>query len=177
MSIIVRGHGDAASIAGAARSAVHKADGDLPLIKLRTMHDVVAESISIPRLLMQLLSGFAIFAVLLDAIGIYGIVDYLARQRTREVGIRMALGATYSSVIGSVLREGMAPAMLGAAVGIPVALGFSSVLNAVLYGIGPRDLGVFVGASAVLLIIAMAASFIPARRAANLDAMTALRAE
>lgn len=86
-------------------------------------------------------------------------------------------GASYSNVVGSVLREGMAPAMLGAAVGIPVALGSSSVLNAVLYGISPHDFGAFVAASAVLLTIAMSASFIPARRAASLDAMTALRAE
>ena len=177
MWITVRAHGNAAEVTNAARAAVHTLDGDLPLIKIRTMREVVSDSVSVPRLLMQLLVGFAAFALLLDAIGIYGIVDYSVQQRTREVGIRMALGAKYLNVIGLLVRRGMMPAILGAAVGIPVALAVMGVLRGILYGTSPYDVGVFLGVPALLVLLALAASFLPARRASKLDAMTALRSE
>lgn len=177
MWVTVRAHGNAAEVTNAARAAVHKLDGDLPLIKIRTMHEVVSDSVSVPRLLMQLLVGFAAFALLLDAIGIYGIVDYSVQRRTREVGIRMALGATHTSVIGLLLRMGMIPVAIGAAVGIPAALVGMSVIRGVLFGISPHDASVFMSVPAILILVALAASFLPARRAAKLDPVIALRSE
>lgn len=177
MWVTVRSRGDAAEITTTARAVVQKLDGDLPLIKIRSMRGVVSDSVPIPRLLMQLLVGFAVFALLLDAIGIYGIVDYSVQRRTREVGIRMALGATRSSVIGLLLRMGTTPVAIGAAVGIPLALVATRVLRRVLFGISLHDGGVFMCVPAILVLVALAASLPPARRASKLDTVAALRSE
>jgi putative ABC transport system permease protein len=173
----VRGRGDTAELTGMARAAVHSLEGDLPLLKVRTMSEVVSESLSKTRLLTQFLAGFAIFALLLDAIGIYGIVEYSVRQRTHEMGIRVALGASYRNVIELVLRRGTLPAVVGVLLGLPVALAASGVLRALLYGISPRDFTVFLGVPVVLLLVALGASFLPARRAAKVDPIAALRCE
>jgi putative ABC transport system permease protein len=141
------------------------------------MREVVSDSLSKTRLLTQFLAGFAIFALLLDAIGIYGIVEYSVRQRTREMGIRVALGASYGDVVELILRRGTLPAAVGVLVGLPVALAASGVLRALLYGISPRDLTVFLGVPVVLLLVALGASFLPARRAAKVDPIAALRCE
>jgi putative ABC transport system permease protein len=177
MTVTVRAHGDAAALTNSARAAVHGLDPDLPLVKVRTMRQVVSDSIAEQRLLMQFLVGFGVFALLLDAIGIYGIVDYSVRQRTREMGIRVALGASYQSVIRLVLQRGTLPAAVGVLVGLPVALAGSGILRAMLYGVSPRDWAVFLGVPAVLLLIAAGASFLPARRAAKVDPIGALRCE
>jgi putative ABC transport system permease protein len=141
------------------------------------MREVISDSLSEPRLLMQFLAGFALFALLIDAIGIYGIVEFSVRQRTHEVGIRMALGATYGSVVRLILQRGIVPAAAGAVLGLPAALAASGILRSVLYGVGPRDLTVFLGVPLVLLLVAIGASFPPARRAAKMDAIVALRCE
>jgi putative ABC transport system permease protein len=177
MWVTVRAQGDAAQLSATTRAAVHDLDGDLPLLELRTMREVISDSLSEPRLLMRFLTGFALFALLLDAIGIYGLVEYSARQRTHEIGIRMALGASRAKVAAEILRRGLVPAATGAALGLPVALATSGVLRALLYGISPRDFAVFTGVPALLLLVALAASLAPARRAAKLDAMAALRRE
>jgi len=177
MWITVRTRGDAAQLTETARAAVHALDHDVPLLKVRTMSEVVSDSLSVPRLLMQFLAGFALFAVLLDAIGIYGIVDYSVRQRTHEMGIRVALGASYGSVVRLVLQKGTLPAAAGVLMGLPAALAASGVLRAILYGISPRDLMVFAGVPVVLLLISLGASFLPARRAAKVDPIAALRWE
>jgi len=114
MWIAVRGRGDAAQLTETARTAVRSLDRDLPLLSVRTMREVISDSLSEPRLLMQFLAGFALFALLIDAIGIYGIVEFSVRQRTHEVGIRMALGATYGSVVRLILQRGIVPAAAGA---------------------------------------------------------------
>jgi putative ABC transport system permease protein len=177
MWITLRSRGDEAELTGMARAAVQGLDPDLPLLKIRTMREVVSDSLSGTRLLMQFLAGFAVFALLLDAIGIYGIVDYSVRQRKHEMGIRVALGASYRNVIGLVLRKGALPAAVGVLLGLPVALAASGMLRALLYGISPRDLTVFAGVPVVLLIVALGASFLPARRAAKVDPIVALRCE
>ena len=177
MWITVRARGDAAQLTDTARTAVGSLDHDLPLLMVRTMSEVVSDSLSAPRLLMQCLAGFAIFALLLDAIGIYGIVEYSVRQRKHEMGIRVALGASYSNVVTLVLRRGTLPAAVGVLLGLPVALAASGVLRTLLYGISPRDLTVFAGVPVILLIIALGASFLPARRAAKVDPIIALRCE
>jgi ABC-type antimicrobial peptide transport system permease subunit len=126
---------------------------------------------------MELLIGFGLFALLLDAVGIYGIVEYSARQRTHEMGIRMALGASYKNVVGVILRKGTLPALTGLALGLPAAFAASGLLRAMLYGIDPRDAMVFLGVPAVLLLVALGASYLPARRAAKQDALAALHCE
>jgi putative ABC transport system permease protein len=177
MWITVRGRGEAAQLTATARSAVYELDGDLPLLKIRTMREVVGDSLTESRLVASLLSGFAVFALLLAAIGIYGIVDYSVRQRRREMGIRMALGATYGNVVALVVRKGTLPAVAGVVVGVPAALAGAGVIRAMLYGTSPRDLTVFMGVPAVLLLVALGASYLPARRAAKVDSVAALRAE
>lgn len=177
MTMTVRARGEAAQLTETARAAVHTLDPDLPLLKVRTMREAISDSLSEHRLLMQFLAGFSIFALLLDAIGIYGIVEYSVRQRTHEMGIRVAMGASYSSVVRLVLRRGTLPAAAGVLLGVPVALAASGVMRALLYGISPRDLTVFLGVPAVLLLVALGASFLPARRAAKVDPIAALRCE
>jgi hypothetical protein len=177
MWVTVRGRGDAAQLTDTARTAVRERDHDLPLLNIRTMREVVADSLSESRLVASLLSGFAVFALLLATIGIYGIVDYSVRQRSREMGIRMALGATYGDVVALVVRKGALPAAAGVAVGVPAALAACGVIRAMLYGTGPRDLSVFVGVPALLLLVALGASYLPARRAAKVDSIAALRCE
>jgi predicted permease len=142
MTVTVRARGDAAQLTETVRAVVHSLDSDLPLLKVRTMREVVSDSLSEQRLLMQFLAGFAVFALLLDAKGIYGIVEYSVRQRTREMGIRVALGASSGSVVRLVLQRGTLPAAAGVLVGLPVALAASGALRAILYGISPRDLTV-----------------------------------
>jgi putative ABC transport system permease protein len=141
------------------------------------MRQVVADSLSEPRLMTSFVSGFALFALLLAVIGIYGITAYSVEQRMHEMGIRVALGASRSDVVGLVLRKGALLAGCGAAIGIPVALALSQVMGSLLYGISPRDLVVFGGVPVLLLSVALAASYLPACRAAKVDPMVALRYE
>jgi putative ABC transport system permease protein len=175
--VVVRTSGDPAKLAATARAAVRSLDRDLPITKLRTMRQVVADSLSEPRLMTSFVAGFALFALLLAVIGIYGITTYSVEQRMHELGIRVALGASQSDVLGLVLRKGALLAGIGAAVGIPVALALSHVMGSFLYGISPRDLVVFGGVPVLLLAVALAATYLPARRAAKVDPMVALRYE
>lgn len=177
MWITVCGRGEAAQLTDTARRAVRELDGDLPLLKMRTMREVVADSLTESRLVASLLSGFAVFALLLAATGIYGIVDYSVRQRRHEMGIRMALGATYGDVVALVVQKGALPAVAGVAVGVPAAMAASGVMRAMLYGTSPRDLTVFLGVPALLLLVALGASYLPAHRAAKVDSIAALRCE
>jgi len=126
---------------------------------------------------MEVLGVFAVFALLLDAIGIYGIVDYSVRQRTHEMGIRIALGASCGAVARLMARKGIVPAAVGAVIGLPVAIASLGVLRAVLFGVTPHDATVAIGVSALLFIVAVGASLVPARRAARVDAVVALRYE
>ena len=176
-SVTVRTSGDPERLAGSIRGIVHAVDPDAPILQLRTMKQVVNDSLSESRLMTQYLVGFAGFALLLAAIGIYGIVAYSVRQRLHEIGIRAALGASYGSLLGSVLSKGVQLSIIGVAVGIPAALAISGVMASVLYGISPRDITVFVAVPAVLILAALVASYLPARRAAKVDPMIALRCE
>jgi putative ABC transport system permease protein len=152
-------------------------DLDIPLLKLRTMRQVVADSLSEPRLLSSFLAGFAGFALALASIGIYGIIAYSVAQRMHEMGLRLALGASPSDVLALVLRKGAWLAGLGLLVGIPAALAMSRAMRSLLYGISPRDLTVFAGVPVLLVMVALAASYVPARRAAKVDPTVALRYE
>jgi putative ABC transport system permease protein len=177
MWVTVRTTGDPAKLAAAVRGTVRALDRDVPILKLRTMRQVVADSLSEPRLLTAFLAAFACFALLLTAIGIYGITGYAVSQRMHEMGVRVALGASSANLLQLVLSKGALLAGAGVALGIPAALAMSRVMGSLLYGISPRDLTVFVAVPVVLVAVALLASYIPARRAATVDPMVALRYE
>ena len=175
--ITVRTGGHPERLAGSIRGIVRAIDPDVPILQLRTMRQVVSDSLSQSRLMTQYLAGFAAFALLLASIGIYGIVAYSVRQRLRELGIRAALGASYGSLLGLVLRNGAQLSVVGIAVGTPAALAISGLIGSVLYGISPRDITVFVGVPVILILAALGSSYLPARQAAKVDPMIALRCE
>ncbi len=177
MWIVIRGRSDTASVIATARQVVHHLDPGVPIDKVRTMRQVVSDSLLVPRLLMQFFSIFAAFALLLDAIGIYGMVEYSVRQRTHEMGIRVALGASRGMIARLMMRKGIVPAAVGCVIGLPAAFALLGILRAVLYGVSPRDAVVAAGVSGLLFLVAAAASFLPARRAARVDAAVALRYE
>lgn len=174
--IVVRAT-DAGVAATAIRRAVRAVDPRTPSPEISTMNDLVSRSVAQRRFGMVLMSIFALLALVLTCVGIYGVVTYLAAQRVHEIGIRMALGAQQRSVVGLVVRQGMRPALVGLAIGFVMALGLSRLIAGMLYGIGPHD-PVSLGIVAVVLTgVAFVASYVPARRASRVDPLTALRME
>lgn len=177
VTLVVRAAGDAAALAPALRREVGALDAALPFVDLDTMTAVVHRSLWLQRLYGVLFGAFAGAAVLLAVVGVYGVIAYAVAQRVRELGVRVALGARPRDVASLMLRDGARLAAIGLAAGLALALATTSVLGAALQGVSPRDPGVFVGVTAVLGAAALAASWIPARRAARVDPITALRAE
>jgi putative ABC transport system permease protein len=177
MRIVVRTKSDPLKLAAAIRTEVQAIDKDQPIDKLTTMSSVVSASIATRRFYMQLLGTFAALAFILSAVGIYGIVSYSVAQRTREIGIRMALGAKQSDVLRLVLVEGLRLTMLGVVLGIAGALASTRVLTNLLFEVKPTDPMTFIGLSFLLAVVALLASYIPARRATKVDPLVALRYE
>jgi ABC-type antimicrobial peptide transport system permease subunit len=159
------------------RRALGQIDSTLPLYSVRSMDEVVGEQAEGQQFLSLLVGSFAALAALLAAIGIYGVLSYAVRQRTREIGIRMSLGASRGRVLGEVLREGMQLAGLGLAVGIAGAFAAGRVLASLLSEVKSGDPVIFVATAGLLAAVALVACYLPARRAAKLDPMTALRYE
>jgi putative ABC transport system permease protein len=166
------------SVADAARKTVYSLDGNLPVGSVRTLEEVVARSISQPRFYMTLLAVFAGVALVLAAIGIFGVLSYAVAQRTREIGIRMALGAHAGSVLGLVVREALIMSSAGVILGMSAAFLLTEWLVAqLLFNTSPHDPATFVGVAATLTLVSMAAAYVPARRATRVDPIVALRAE
>ncbi len=165
------------SVTPAIRRALARIDPSLPLHGARTMEDVVDDNSRGKRFLSSLVGSFAALAALLAAIGIYGVLSYVVTQRTREIGIRMSLGASRARVLAEVLRDGIVLACAGFAVGIVGALAAGRVMESLLNEVRPRDPAIFVAAAALLAGVVLSACCIPARRAARLDPMRALRYE
>jgi ABC-type antimicrobial peptide transport system permease subunit len=144
---------------------------------VQTFEQVVAQSLWRQRLQGQVLGAFATLALLLAAVGLYGVISYAVVQRTHEIGIRMALGAEPVDVLRLVIRQGMGLTIVGLIVGVAVGSVVTRVLSDMLYGVSTRDPLTFVGAPALLLVVAFLACYIPARRATRIDPLTALRYE
>jgi putative ABC transport system permease protein len=177
VTFVVRTSGNPVDVAAAVRRAVAEIDRDQPVIQIRTLENVVAETLWRPHLSALLMGLFAALAVVLSAVGIYGVFSYSVGQRTHEIGIRSALGATRGDILRLVLEEGMILLFLGVGLGILAALGLTRLLAGLLYGIRPRDPLTFVSLSLLLAGVALFACCIPARRATKVDPMVALRYE
>jgi ABC-type lipoprotein release transport system permease subunit len=175
--LVVRGTTDPRDLATAARGVVRELDSDLPVGALATMESTMLHSVADRRFIMVLLSAFAGMALLLAAIGLYAVLSYVVGQRVREMGVRTAMGASRRDLVTLVLKQGMTPALIGIVVGVSLAGVLVSVLRSLLFGIEPHDPVTAVVVSALLGLVALAACYIPARRAAAVDPMEALRTE
>ena len=177
MAVLVRSTADVATLSAAIRETIQAIDPTMPVYDLRTMEDVVSESVAQPRFYTTLLGAFGGLALLLAALGIYGVISYSVAQRTRELGIRIALGATHDRVLRLVLGQGVGLSVVGVAIGMAGALWLVHLLAALLYGVQATDPLTFVSVAAVLVGIASLASYLPARRAARVDPVIAMRAD
>ena len=177
MSFIVRSSADVATLTTAIRKKMAEIDPDMPIYDMQTMTQAISTSVAQPRFYMGLLTGFAGLALLLAALGIYGVISYGVSQRVRELGIRIALGATNESILKLILGQGLTLVGLGLAVGIAGALLLTRVLTSMLYGVTPADLPTLILVPVTLAATALLASYFPARRAARVDPVTAMRSE
>jgi len=175
--VVVRTAGGPAVLKEFVARTIRATDARVPLGRVRTMEEILSASLGFHRFLMLLLVAFAELAVALAAVGIYGVMSYLVTQSTREIGVRIALGALPRQVLGVVIRHGMLLAGLGAIVGVAGSLALTRLLGSQLYGVTPTDALTLGGATTLLLLVAMVACVIPARRATRVDPMVALRYE
>jgi predicted permease len=175
VAVVLRTHDDPAAIMGGVRKAVSAFDPGAVVYAVETMNEVLANSMAARRLSMILLAAFAILALALSCIGMYGVLSYLAGERTREIGVRMALGAQRGDIQRLILGQGAKMALAGVVLGVFLALGLTHLMSSQLFGITPHDPLTFVGVALILLLVALAACYIPARRAMGVDPMVALR--
>jgi len=175
MNVVVRTTNDPAALTGAVKQQLHEFDPNLPLYNVITMNQRVQLSLARRRFAMLLLAGFAAISLVLASIGIYGVLAYLVSQGTREIGIRMALGATRTAIIRLVLRNGIALALTGVATGVVSALLLTRLMQSLLFGVSAGDPLTFCAVPLLLLSIAVLATTIPARRAAQVDPAECLR--
>jgi putative ABC transport system permease protein len=174
-SLVVRAAGARASLTAGMKGAISRVDKGQPLTRVRTMAEVAADSVAVPRFRAQLVSLFAGTALVLAGIGIFGVMAFSVHQRTREFGIRMALGAQRWQVLRLVLGDGLAVAVGGIAIGLAAAALLSQSLGALLYGVDPLDPTTFLLTPAVLAVTALIACAVPALRASRVDSAVALR--
>lgn len=177
MIIAIRTQGDPERIATAVRAAVAELDPNLPLINVETMESFIEESIWMNQFNTTLFGVLAVMALILATIGVYGVINYSVTQRTHEIGIRMALGAQSSDVRSLVVRQGLKLAFWGILIGIPISFGLTRLMASLLFGISPSDPITFGGIALTMAIVAVLASYIPARKATKVDPMIALRYE
>jgi putative ABC transport system permease protein len=176
-SLVIATESDPTGLVKPLRAEVRSINAGVVIREVRTMADIVARTLAVRRLLVVVLSAFAGVAVVLASLGLYAVIAYSVRQRTAEIGIRMALGATSGRVLADVLREGLRLAAIGVLLGLVAALAVTRILSSFLYGVSPTDPLTFGGMTMLLAAVALAASYVPARRAARVDPMTALRCE
>ncbi len=171
---VIRTKGEPTAIVRDVRSALAQVDREVPLFDIRTMAERTELAVMSRTNTMHLGTLFAAVAVFLSAIGLYGVLAYLVTQRTREIGVRLAVGSTPGAIVGLVLREGLSMAIGGVALGVVGALAFGRLVTSQLYGVTPSDPWVMVLTTVTLSVVAVVASIIPARRAARVDVMRIL---
>ncbi|MCW5556578.1 MAG: ABC transporter permease, partial [Verrucomicrobiae bacterium] len=177
MALVLRSSAVPSSLAASLRQAVSEVDPALPVFDVRTMKARISDSLAGRRFPLLLLGGFAALALLLAGIGIYGVIAYLVTERTREIGIRMALGAQQRNVLALVVGQGMRLALAGVGIGLAAALALSRVLRTLLFEVQPTDPLTFATIPLLLVTVALLACWLPARRAARVDPTEALRSE
>jgi putative ABC transport system permease protein len=177
LSIVVRTDGNPLALSTEFRDAVRQVDPSQPIVKMRTMEENISTSVVQPKFRATLLSIFSFLALALAAIGIYGVISYSVTQRTREIGIRMTLGADGLAVLRMILKQGIALALLGVGLGLAGAFGLTRLLENFLFQVKPFDPLTFAGVAAVLIAVSLAACWFPARRATRVDPIVALRYE
>jgi predicted permease len=177
VGVVVRSDGDTASTLDSFRTVAKSSNAENVVFDAQTMDEVIAGSLAQRRFSMILLESFALVALLLASLGLYGVISYIVGQRTHELGIRMALGAQRSSVLSLVLSDGMKMALCGVALGLVAALGLTRLLTSMLYGVKSTDPATFAVVALLLVVVALLACFIPARRATRVDPLIALRYE
>jgi ABC-type antimicrobial peptide transport system permease subunit len=175
MWVMIHTSGDPTTLAQPVTAAVHAINPLQPVAEMRPLSSVPAAALARPRLVMLLLTGFAAAALFLAALGIYGTISYSVAQRAREMGIRMALGARGRDVVALVVREGMVMVAGGLAAGVVVALAGSRVMRGILAGVGATDAVTYAAVSGFLVLIALLACWIPARRAGGVDPIVSLK--
>jgi putative ABC transport system permease protein len=177
IALVARAEGGTTQIAGSLRSAIRDLDPAMPFYRVQTMEQIVDASVATPRSLAWILSSFALAGLLLAAIGVFGVLSHAVTQRTHEIGVRIAVGATPAQVLWMILGEGLVQLGLGIAAGIAIALGAARLLSGLLFGVTTASVTPYIAVAAMLTIVTIAACLAPARRAMNVDPVTALRAE
>ncbi|HKQ78776.1 MAG TPA: ABC transporter permease [Blastocatellia bacterium] len=177
MALVLRGEVEPSSLVPALRNAVREIDPALPVYNTLTMNERLSDSVASHRFHLLLLGGFGALALLLAGVGVYGVISYVVSQRTREIGIRMALGAKRSDVARLFIKQGMALVALGVALGLLAAFALTRVMTSLLFNVGANDPLTFAGVALLLSLIALAACYLPARRASQIDPIAALRRE
>jgi predicted permease len=177
VTLVARTTGEPTALVPALRAEVAAIDRELPLAAITTMDAALRAAVALPRLYLSFFTFFALVALVLAGVGIYGVTAYAVAQRTSEIGVRMALGADASDVLRLVLRQALALVAIGLALGTVLALALSRVLATLLFDLSPTDPVTFVTIALVLAVVAIVASWLPARRATRVDPLRALRAE
>jgi len=176
-ALVVRTAGDPSSLAGSVRSAISEIDANQPLVNLRTMERAMSNTVAQPRLQMVLLTLFAAIAAALAVVGVYGVMAYTVSQRTQEIGVRVAMGASPGAVVRLVVGQGMRLVAVGLGLGLVGAWLLSRALASQLYGITPQDPVTYGSVALLLAAVALTASWLPARRATRVDPMLSLRSD
>lgn len=177
LTLAIRTSGNGDALIGSIRGIIQNADPQVPLTTARWMPELVARAMADLTFTMTVLGIAAVVALLLGAIGLYGVISYIVTQRTREIGVRIALGAAPSEVRSMVVRQGLGTVIVGLVIGAAAALALTRVMRGILYEVSPQDPVTFIGVTIVLVLVSVFAAYLPARRAAALSPLTALRAE
>ena len=177
MTFVLSTQADPTAMVASVRQAIHEIAPNQPLSQVQTMEQVISDSLQARKLTLTLLAVFALLATALSAAGVYGVMSYGVAQRTREIGIRMALGARGGDVTSMVLRDAGKIAAIGLAIGIVAALALTRFIAGMLYGVGQHDLPTFAGVVALIATVAVVASLVPALRASRVDPLSAMRTD
>ena len=176
-TLVIRTAGDPKLLTKAMVGAVQQIDPEQPVLDIRTLDAIVEQSLGQRPLAMRLLAAFALLALVLATVGIYSVLAYTVRQRVREIGIRMALGAPVKGLLGMIVVEGLKPTLIGIAIGLGLAAALVRVMATLLFGVSQHDPGTFSGVALIMIVVGAVATLIPAYRATRVDPIVTLRAE